>query len=342
MKILYAIQDRGDGNLGKAKEVISALMNRAEIHVLVSGNQPKTAMLDTIKYRFKGIDFVFGKKGGINLKQTFLANNIFRIIREIKSCEVKGYDLVINDFEPISAWACYFANVKCISLSNQTSLLSKKVPKPRKLGRMRNFFLRNYAPFIEFYGFHFSNYDENIFRAIVRNDIRRQQIKEKNYYVVYLPAYSEKKIIKVLSKIKSIKWKVFSKECTKAYQHKNIFIKPIKNNLSFERSLAWSKGVLCSANLETPLDALYLKKKLMVIPKKAQYEQLCNAESLKKLGVPVINSLRKKHIVSICQWIQSDKVCELNFPDETQQIVDKILTNHIISTELSNKVFRNI
>jgi len=41
---------------------------------------------------------------------------------------------------------------------------------------------------------------------------------------------------------------------------------------------------------ETPAEALFFKKKLMVIPMKGQYEQLYNAECLKQLGVPIIKS----------------------------------------------------
>jgi hypothetical protein len=52
-----------------------------------------------------------------------------RFYKEIKTLPVKKYDLVINDFEPISAWACKLRGVNCISLSHQSALLSKKVPQ---------------------------------------------------------------------------------------------------------------------------------------------------------------------------------------------------------------------
>ncbi len=337
MKILYAIQGTGNGHLSRAKEIIPALMNRAQVDIVVSGTQSEISIPYPIKYYFKGISFAFGKNGGINYYKTFNRNNIYRIIKEIRKCKVSDYDLVINDFEPISAWACYFKGVNCVSLSHQSALLSNKVPKPTKGRKRGRFILKNYAPTLEKYGFHFKSYDKHIFSAVIRRDIRKQNIKEKKYYTVYLPSYSDEKIIKVLSKISSIKWKVFSKQCTKAYQRKNVFIKPIKKN-SFERSMAWSKGIICGAGFETPAEALFLKKKLLVIPMKGQYEQAYNAESLKQLGVKVINKLHEKHLITIEEWIQSDTIIDINFPDNTQYIVDKILTNHIIATELSNKV----
>ncbi|NNC71094.1 MAG: glycosyl transferase, partial [Flavobacteriaceae bacterium] len=314
----------------------------AQVDVLISGTQSQVALPFPVKYKFKGISFVFGKKGGVNYFQTLQKNNIFRVIKEIRKCKVKEYDMVINDFEPISAWACYFKNKVCVSLSHQGILLNKNVPKPVKKSRTGKFILKNYAPSVEKYGFHFKSYDERIYPAVIRHAVRKQKIKDKRYYTVYLPAYSDDKIIKVLSKIKGVKWKVFSKHCQKPYQRKNVFIKPIKPNESFERSMAWSKGILCGAGFETPAEALFLKKKLMVIPMKGQYEQAYNAESLKQLGVPILKRLGKKQVLTIKNWIHCDTIVELNFPDQTQAIVDKILTNHIIATELTNKVFQGL
>ena len=57
--------------------------------------------------------------------------------------------------------------------------------------------------------------------------------------------------------------------------------------------MASSTGVLCGAGFETPAEALYLGKKLMVIPMKSQLEQFYNAASLKQLGVPVLKKMKK-------------------------------------------------
>lgn len=342
MKILYAIQGTGNGHISRAKEVIPALMNRAQVDILISGTESQVELPFKVKYKLKGISFVFGKNGGINYFKTLRNNNIFRIIREIRSCKVQQYDMVINDFEPISAWACYFKNAICVSLSHQAVLLNKNVPQPLRKSKTGRFILRNYAPTVEQYGFHFKSYDKHIYPAVIRRAIRKQHIKDKRYYTVYLPAYSDDKIIKTLSKVKGIKWKVFSKYCTKPYQRKNVFVKPIKQNESFERSMAWSEGILCGAGFETPAEALFLNKKLMVVPMKGQYEQAFNAASLRNLGVPTIKKLGKKQIEKIEAWVQSDSRVSLQFPDNTQAIVDAILTNHIIATELSNEVFQSL
>ena len=342
MKILYAIQGTGNGHISRAKEIIPALMNRARVDIAISGTESEVNLPYPIKYHFKGIPFVFGSNGGVDYFKTITRNNLLRVLKEIKNCKVKEYDLVINDFEPISAWACSFNNVKCVSLSHQGSLLSRKVPIPKGANFFNRLFLRFYAPADAYYGFHFEPYDELIFPAVIRSDIRRQVIREKKYYVVYLPVYADGKIIKVLSRIKSVKWKVFSKTATDPYRKKNVMVYPVRNDRSFERSMAWCTGILCGAGFETPAEALFLKKKLMVIPMKGQFEQAYNAAALEKLAVPVIQKLSAKNLNKISEWINSETVVAAHFPDNTQYIIDKMLTNHIVATELSNEVLENV
>ena len=333
MKVLYAIQGTGNGHLSRAKEVIPALLNRVEVDILISGSQAEVDFPFEIKYKYKGLGFYFGKNGGINFIKTIWKNNPIKVIREIINCPVKKYDLVINDFEPITAWACYFKGVKSVSLSHQSVLYSENVPQPDFNDFLGKIILKKYAKCTESYGFHFKKYNNNICAPIIRNAIRTIKIVEKDHFTVYLPAYSDKKIIKVLSKIKDVKWEVFSKNSKINYQIKNVLIKPI-NGRNFELSMASSKGVLCGAGFETPAEAIYLKKKLMVIPMKKQYEQFFNAKALEELGVPVINSLSKKHIADIVLWIETGFKVELNFPDETQHVIDHILYDYINEEEV--------
>jgi len=328
MKILYAIQGTGNGHLSRAKEVIPALLNRAQVDVLTSGTQAEVVLEEKVNYKYKGLSFYFGKNGGIDFVKTITKNNIFKVLKEIKNCPVQEYDLVINDFEPISAWACKFRGVKSISLSHQGALYTKNVPKPLHYDLIGSFIIKNYAKCKYNYGFHFKKYNNNVYTPIIRNNIRLLKRTEKDYYTVYLPAYSDKKIIDVLSKIKGIKWKVFSKEAKEYYQKKNVYIKPI-NSEKFEKSLASCKGILCGAGFETPAEAIYLKKKLLVIPMKNQYEQHFNAKALEELGVSTLKSLKKKHLPKIQNWINSNAKVELDFPNETQQIVDYILYEYI-------------
>jgi uncharacterized protein (TIGR00661 family) len=327
MRILYAIQGTGNGHLSRARDIIPILQQKGELDILVSGTQADVSLPYPVKYTFKGLSFVFGKKGGIDLVATYRKSHLKQLYKEIKSLPVEEYDLIINDFEPVSAWACKRKHIPCIGLSHQVAVINKKSPKPKKKDLVGQAVLHNYAPVTEAYGFHFGAYDKNIFTPVIRNQIRNAVPVNKGHYTVYLPAYGDKRLLKVLGEIKNVQWQVFSKHTQTAYMVDNIAISPVDNE-SFVESMLTCAGILCGAGFETPAEALFLKKKLLVIPMKGQYEQQCNAAALKTMGVPVIKSLKLKHLDTIQKWVKGKQQIQVNYPSSTERIVNMIIKQH--------------
>jgi len=337
---LYAIQGTGNGHLSRAKDIIPLLQQQGKLDILISGTQADIDLLYTIAYRFKGLSFIFGKKGGVNIIETYKKANLKRLFKEISSLPVEKYDVIINDFEPVSAWACYMKNKDCISLSHQSAVLNKNAPQPKIIDLAGKSILKKYAPSTVQYGFHFKTYDSNIFTPVIRKEVREMRIENRKHYTVYLPAYDDERIIKVLREFKNTEWKVFSKHNKKPLKQKNISIYPI-NNEAFIKSIASAEGILCGAGFETPAEALFMQKKLMVIPMKGQYEQQCNAAALKQMGVPVIKSLKLKHADKINTWLQSDKKIAVNYPDITASIINTIFLEASKNINPSRVVRRN-
>jgi uncharacterized protein (TIGR00661 family) len=337
MRILYAIQGTGNGHLSRARDIIPILQQKGELDILISGTQADVSLPYPVKYTFKGLSFVFGKKGGIDLVATYRKSHLKQLYKEIKSLPVEEYDLVINDFEPVSAWACKRKHVPCIGLSHQAAVINKKSPKPKKKDVVGQAVLHHYAPVTEAYGFHFGAYDKNIFTPVIRNQIRHAIPVNKGHYTVYLPAYGDERILKVLGEIKNVQWQVFSKHTSKAYTVGNLSIQPV-NNDAFIESLLTCTGILCGGGFETPAEALFLKKKLMVIPMKGQYEQQCNAAALKTMGVPVIKSLKRKHLDTIQNWVDAQQQIQVNYPNSTERIINMILKKHAAKTGVAPKV----
>ncbi|GFD93807.1 glycosyl transferase [Alteromonas sp. KUL156] len=332
MKILYAFQGTGNGHASRALEIIPYLQRRGDVDILVSGSQYEIGLPFDIKYKLHGLGFVFGKKGGIDLINTLKDLNLKKVYKEIKTLPVKEYDLIINDFEPISAWACLFRNVPIISLSNQNALLNEKNSAFKRF-RLERLIIKYYAPAKNKFGFHFKTHSSSTFLPIIRKEIRYRNITNKGHYTVYLPSYSDEKIIKVLSSIKDIKWQVFSKKTKEHQFFHNITILPI-NDDAFIRSMASAKGIICGAGFATPTEALYLRKKLLVIPMKNQYEQQCNAVTLKEMGVTVVKKLSKKQLPKIEKWINSNKIVEVHYPDVTEDMLDAIILPYYNKTIL--------
>ncbi len=324
MKILYAIQGTGNGHVSRAREIIPILQRKGELDILISGTQADVDLPFPVKYRFKGLCFVFGKKGGIDVLETYRKGNLKRLFKEIKSLPIEDYDLVINDFEPVSAWACRRKHKTCIGLSHQAAVISKNAPRPKKKDLIGQAILQNYAPVSRAYGFHFKTYASDIFTPVIRSEIREPKPETKKHYTVYLPAYSDKRIHRILSAVKDVEWQVFSKHNRETYRKDNVFFQPV-NNDGFIKSMLDCTGILCGAGFETPAEALYLRKKLLVIPMKGQYEQQCNAAALDDLGVPVLKSLKKKYIGKIKSWTEKTQSIPVDYPDITEEIIDQLI-----------------
>jgi len=199
-------------------------------------------------------------------------------------------------------------------------MLSPKTPRPKEFDPVGDWVLKNYAPANAHVGFHFDRFDDWIYTPVIRSEIRNMRVESRDHYTVYLPAYDDRKLLPLLAKIPHVRWHIFSKHTKKSYHVGKLSVYPV-NKEEFAASMVSAKGILCGAGFETPAEALYLRKKLLVVPMKAQYEQHCNAAALKRIGVPVVKKMKKKHLDKITEWIESDTIIDVNYPDVTAQAV---------------------
>ena len=327
MRILYAIQGTGNGHISRARDIVPILKLKGEVDILISGDTKQLEIPFEIKYRPHGLGFRFGKTGGIDFWSTYKNIDSKEVLKEVRAIPVEDYDIIINDFEPISAWAGRLKNVPVIALSHQSAVLHKSSPKSKRFSLLEHWLLKWYAPAKHHYGFHFKSYHTNIFTPVIRDSIRKLKPNNKGHYTVYLPAYSDKKIIKVLSQFKNVKWHVFSKHSKESYVANNILISPVHNE-KFIKSLVSCEGVLCGAGFETPAEALYLRKKILVIPMKNQFEQKCNAEALKEMGVLIIKKFSVKYTQVIKKWLEKKTIIEVDYPNKTTDIINMIFKKH--------------
>jgi uncharacterized protein (TIGR00661 family) len=323
MKILYAIQGTGNGHLSRAVDIIPELQKYGQLDLFVSGAQAEITLPYPVKYKSKGLSFYFGKSGGINFYKTFQKNSSKEVVKEINEFPVENYDLIVNDFEPITAWAAKKKEIKIVGLSHQSSLLSKKCPKPKIHDPFGEWLLHNYAPVDNYVGFHFEEYDKNIFTPVVRKAIVEAKSKDKGHYTVYLPAYDDKKLVELFLRFPSVRWQIFSKHTKQPYHVGRISVFPVSGD-DFVQSVVTSSGVLCGAGFETPAEVLHLNKKLLVVPMKSQYEQKCNAVALKKMGVPVLKKVKKGSLKRIEKWLDSNKRLDISYPEVAGKAVERL------------------
>ncbi len=336
MKILFAIQGTGNGHLSRARDIYPELAKYGEVDVLISGIQADVAVPFPVKYKMYGMSFIFGKKGGVDIWDTAKKLKLLKLIKDINELPVEKYDLVINDFEPVSAWACKRKGKPCISLSHQCAVLHPNAPKPAAADVMGKLVLERYAPVTDAYGFHFKAFGEQIYTPVIRQEIRDLTPTNNGHYTVYLPAYSDETIVKHLSHFSEVKWQVFSKHNKQPFVSGNVSVNKIDNE-AFVASMASGAGVLCGAGFEGPAEAMYLGKKVLVIPMLTQYEQQCNAAGAAAMGATVIPTLAEASYPVIKDWLQNGKAIHVNYPDQTASIIAQIIKKYAPAISTSRK-----
>ena len=336
MKILFAIQGTGNGHISRAREIIPFLRQYGELDLLVSGTQADVNLPWPVKYKLHGLSFTFGKRGGVDIWDSFRALRTRQIIRDIRKLPVHEYDLVINDFEPISAWACRLRKKPCIALSHQAAFLSAQTPRPAKGNFFAELVLKHYAPSTSAIGFHFEPYDHFIHTPVIRREIRELHSEDLGHITVYLPAYDDTFLVNYFEKVKNVRWEVFTKHSKQTYEKGHIRVMPIQNE-AYTKSLATCHGLITGGGFEAPTEAIYLGKKVMVIPMINQYEQHCNALGAKKAGCTVIGEINGNFLNQLQSWIDYGKAVHIDYPDETAQIVAQLMRDHAV-TSLTNPV----
>ncbi len=326
MKILYAIQGTGNGHISRAREIVPLLQQYGQVDLLVSGTEAEVSLAQPLKYRFHGFSFVFGTNGGVDKWATFKIMDLRQLWRDMHSLPLKQYDLIINDFEPVSAWACKLQKIPSVSLSHQCSFVSPNTPRPAKWNYAEWLF-KYYSPTTHHIGFHFEKYDDFIHTPVIRSEIRNLTTGNLGHYTVYLPAYDDKTLVKYLGQSTGVQWQIFSKRQKTPYQSGNIQIIPV-NNEAFNTSLANCEGLLTGGGFEGPAEALFLQKKVMMIPMRGQFEQQCNALAASKMGVPVIHAIDDNFTAHINKWIKDDTKIWVDFPDETAQVIHDMIERY--------------
>lgn len=324
MKILYALQGTGNGHLARAQKMLPILENYGELDVFMSGSNSQLKLDNYDVKQSQGLSLFYNQLGKISYKKIIKHNSFKSFLNEVNHFPIDDYDVIINDFEPITAHSAKKKKKKIIGLSHQASLLFDETPKVKnKIGEK---IIKYYAPTTTHYGFHFETYNDSIFLPIIRDKIRELDTKQEEFYLVYLPSFHPNEIIECLSSVKESNWKVFSPFVKTKTTQFNVEIFPIDEDL-FTQTLANCKGVLCGAGFELPAESIYLEKKLFVIPIKGQYEQMCNCEALKNIGVDYSYDLSREKIQ---KWVDSSKIIHKYFPDQAEEIISHLMTQHSV------------
>ena len=320
MKILYGIQGTGNGHLTRSSKVINKLKQLGcEVDILVSGTNHQIDISHKIKFNLRGFSFTHNKDGSINKLKTFLNADFLDFLKNIR-INLKNYDRVISDFEPITSWASRFQSVESYGLSNQYSFLSKKLPRPENRSWIDESIIKNFAPCKNYFGLSYESFDDFIYTPIIRDDVLKNSTSKNEHYVIYLTNRKVLDYLKILNHFSKIPFYIFTNEVNRTHIYKNVKILPVNKELFLQKFLT-CQGVITNCGFQTTSEAIFLNKKLLAIPIKGQYEQEVNSNLLKNFNVCIGD------IEDIYDFILSTKnTKKVSWKDPSQSIINQILS----------------
>ena len=325
MKILFGIQATGNGHISRSTEIYKLLKQHPDVEqldVLISGGKAQMGLPFEVNYEYKGFSFYYGKKGKISVLKSIGKASFLSVMIALMKVPFKKYDLIISDFEPITLWGAMLAGVKRVGIGNMYAVTSHNFPKTK--GNFANKFFANVmCPARNKIAMHFKKYDDFVYYPVIRNEIRSAIPGDKNFTLVYLNSFTDEELMQCFSKpqFANHKFIIYSKTSEKSYALNNCEIKPL-NNDSFILDMANCSGVITAGGFQTISEALYLGKKLFVIPLKKQSEQICNAKILAGMGVKTSTEL---DAVEIKVWLDNPNTVQIKFEDDLEKIVEAIL-----------------
>lgn len=336
MKILFGIQATGNGHISRSTEIYKILKQHPEVEkldVLISGGKAKMSLPFEVTYEYKGLSFYYGKKGKISIFKSIGKANMLSMFIGLMKVPFRQYDLIISDFEPISLWGAKLAGVKRVGIGNMYSMSSKKFPVPQKFSIL-NLYTRIVCPTHNKIAMHFQKFDDFVYYPVIRSEIRNAVISDKDFTLVYLNSFRDEELMKCFTedKLRNRKFIIYSAVATRAYTYENCTVKPL-NNESFISDIVSCSRVITAGGFQTISEALYLGKKLFVIPIKQHSEQRDNARILEQMGVKTSTELNAYEIMD---WMENPNTVEIKFEDDLQKIVGAIL--NIANTDKKRKV----
>lgn len=322
MKILYGVQGTGNGHTTRARIMAKALANAgAQVDWVFSGREREKFfdMKDFGDFQsYRGLTFAT-QSGKVLYLKTALTSNFAQLYQDIKKINVEGYDFIINDFEPVSAWAAKRAGKKVIGISHQNAFFYN-IPKAGS-NIFVNWFMRNFAPVTMPIGLHWHHFNQPILPPLVEHSHYPNLLTPK-HYLVYLPFAGLDDIVPQLRQFPDYEFFVYQ-PVPAAYDEGHIHIRPFSRE-GFQADLHRCEGVICSAGFELPSEAIHLGKKILVQPVAGQMEQKSNALALEKLGY----GQATKHFdeKTLRQWLPLPPPTQAqDYPDVAKALVNWLI-----------------
>lgn len=318
MKIFYGVQGTGNGHITRARVMAKELYAAGfEVTFQFTG-RPQDKFFDMEVFNGyqhrEGLTFNTDK-GQVNYLKTAIEARPIRFIQDVRGLDLSTYDLVISDFEPVTAWAARTQKKKVLGIGHQYAF-NHNIPRTGS-DPLADMVMKNFAPADIGIGLHWHHFGQPILPPIIETpevptDIRKDKI------VVYLPFEDTQEVIRHLCPFENFRFHIYSPNVVQS-KYENIVCNPLSRD-GFQKDLYDCAGIISNAGFELASESLQLGKKILAKPLHAQMEQISNAAALKQLGYGhTMNEIEPDVIEN---WLHDNHSVRITYPNVAAIIVD--------------------
>jgi uncharacterized protein (TIGR00661 family) len=322
MKILYGVQGTGNGHISRARKMAAHLRARgADVTYLFSGRERERLFdmecFGDFEHR-TGLTMV-QENGAVLFVPTVLRSQPVEFIRAVRALDVSSYDLVISDFEPVTAWAAKLSNKTCMGIGHQYAF-SNTIPR-RGDTLASDIVMKYFAPADIPVGLHWHHFDTDILPPIIDTQLQRKPNRNP-HILVYLPFENQSTVTQLLQRFGDFRFKQYSPDLSDG-EAGNVGLR-LTNLHGFRDDLCRADAVICNAGFELVGECLHMGIPTLVKPVKGQMEQMSNALALQQLGwgsaTDVIDYATLK------DWLYGDRlIVPVQYPDVAAALADWVL-----------------
>ncbi|MBU2980082.1 MJ1255/VC2487 family glycosyltransferase [Alteromonas sp. C1M14] len=340
MKILYGVQGTGNGHIARARIMASAFEKRPDIEVdFVFSGRDKNKYFDMEVFgqyqTFEGLSFVT-RRGKVSKTATVKTNNVPRFLTDTQGFDVSSYDLLINDFEPVTAWAAKRVALPSISISHQ-ACFCYDVPKSGD-SFINRALLRYFAPTDVQLGVHWYHFNQPIIPPFVADE--PVAAPSKAHALVYLPFEEIDDIRQMLEPLTDQHFMCFHPAISAPIDTGHICWHP-PSKKGFQNALQHCSGVIANGGFELSSEALHLNKKLLIKPLHGQFEQLSNVLTLDKMGL--CHTLFQLDTDIVEEWLDTADNEGIRFPSDPTLLIEWLKNGDLTDTgSLSEALWKQV
>ena len=317
MKIFYGVQGTGNGHITRARVMAKELFAAGFDVTFQFSGRPADKYFDMEVfngYQLKeGLTFnTF--KGHVSYLKTALQASPIQFVKDISTLDLSGYDLVISDFEPVTAWAAKKQKKQVVGIGHQYAFLHDI---PRKgSDPIANRVMKYFAPADIGVGLHWHHFGQPILPPIIETP-EFPKNSQANKIVVYLPFEEPHEVIRHLCPFENFEFHVYSPVLVPS-RYSHIICKPL-SRLGFQSDLYDCAGIISNAGFELASESLQLGKKILVKPLHSQMEQISNAAALEQLGYG--HTMYDMDGAVIEDWLHNPHAVHVTYPNIAKVLV---------------------